>query len=224
MTVTGDDANLPIEGTKEITGFVTYSGDGFAVVRAAPERGEQAAPTPASNRRYLRAGLPAMYQDQDFTMRFVSAFEGVLDPVVGLLDNLHAHFDPELAPIDILDLATKWLGLKHNEAQPASQLRALVRQVAELGRLRGTRAGLELALRLNFPDLPLRVEDRGSVGWTVDGDLPEPGAPSFVVYCDKPISGEEAANVARVIEAVKPAHVSFRLRIKGPRKETAGEV
>jgi phage tail-like protein len=215
------DADIPIEGTMVISGFVTYSGDGFAVVRAAPERGEQTAPTPASNRRYLRSRLPAMYEEQDFAMRFVSAFEEVLDPIVGVLDNLHAHFDPELAPLDILDVATKWLGLRHNEAQPASQLRALVRRAAELGRLRGTYAGLELALRLNFPELPLRVEDGGSVEWAVEGDLPKPRAPSFVVYCDKPISSEDAANVARVIEAVKPVHVSFRLRIKGPRKEAA---
>lgn len=221
MSVTDGEGDIPIDGTKNITGFVTYTGNGFAAVRAAPERGDQTAPTPASNRRYMRGQLPAMYADEDFAMRFVSAFEGVLDPVVGLLDNLHAHFDPELAPLDILDLATRWLGLKHNEAQPASQLRALVRRAAELGRLRGTHAGMELALWLNFPDLPLRVEDGGSVKWAMEDDLPKPRAPSFVVYCEKPISSEEAANVARVIEAVKPVHVSFRLRIKGPRKEPA---
>jgi phage tail-like protein len=219
VSVTDGDGDIQIEGTREITGFVTYSGNGFAAVRAAPERGEQSAPVPASNRRYLRSRLPAMYEEQDFTMRFVSSFEDVLDPIVGLLDSLHAHFDPELAPLDILDLATKWLGLRHNEAQPASQLRALVRRATELGRLRGTHAGLELALRLNFPELPLRVEDGGSVKWAVEGELPKPRAPSFVVYCDKHISSEEAANVARVIEAVKPVHVSFRLRIKGPKKE-----
>ena len=148
-------------------------------------------------------------------MRFVAAFEAVLDPVVAVLDTLPAHFDPELAPLDILDLATKWLGLEHNEAQPAAQLRNLVRRTAELGRLRGTHAGVELALKLNFPDLPLRIEDGGSVVWSTDGELPKPSPPSFVVYCDRPISQEEAAEVARVIEAIKPVHVGFRLRIKG---------
>jgi hypothetical protein len=137
-----------------------------------------------------------------------------------LLDTLPAHFDPELAPLDLLDLATKWLGLEHNEAQPASQLRKLVRRTAELGRLRGTRAGVEMALRLNFPDLVLRVEDGGGVVVYTGGDLPTPPPPAFVVYCDTPIGQEEASEVARVIEAVKPVHVGFRLRIKGPRRET----
>jgi phage tail-like protein len=207
----------PIEGTREITGFITYYGEGFAAVRPAPERGEDSSPTPATNRRYLRGSLPLIYQEHDFTMRFVAAFEGVLDPLVAVLDTLPAHFDPELAPLDILDLATKWLGLEHNEAQPAGQLRSLVLRTSELGRLRGTHAGVALALELNFPDLPLRIEDGGGVAWSINGELSPPGEPSFVVYCDVAISQEQAAEVARVIESVKPVHVGFRLRIKGPK-------
>ena len=157
--VTPDGDGQPIDGTREITGFVTYAGEGFALVRPKPETGEQPVPTPASNRRYLRDGLPGLYRDDDFTMRFVGALEHVLDPVVSLLDTLPAHFDPELAPLDILALSTGWLGLRHNEAQPASQLRELVGRAAELGRLRGTHAGVELALKLNFPDLA--AADRG---------------------------------------------------------------
>ena len=221
MSVVDGDNGAPIEGTREITGFITYAGEGFAVVRPAAERGEQAHPTPVSNRRYLRGGLPEIYQEQDFAMRFVGALEGVLDPVVALLDSLPAHFDPALAPLDLLDLATKWLGLEHNEAQPASQLRNLVRHTAELGRLRGTRAGVEMALGLNFPDLALRVEDGGGVVVSTTGDAPKPSPPAFVVYCDTPIAQEQAAEVVRVIEAVKPVHVGFRLRIKGPPREGA---
>jgi phage tail-like protein len=206
-----------INGTKEIKGFVTYAGDGFAAVRSGPERGDHPPPTPATNRSYLRRGLPDMYRDEDFGMRFVAALEGVLDPLVAVIDMLPAHFDPDLAPLDILDLSTRWLGLARNEAQPAPQLRNLVRRAADLGKLRGTLAGMELALALNFPDLPLRVEDRGGVAFSIDGTLPDPEAPSFVVYCDEPIERDLAATVARVIDAVKPAHVSYRLRIRGPR-------
>ena len=216
-----DGDGQPIDGTREITGFVTYSGEGFAVVRPKAETGEQPVPTPASNRRYLRDGLPGLYRDEDFTMRFIGALEHVLDPVVSVLDTLPAHFDPELAPVDTLALATGWLGLRHNETQPASQLRELVRRAAELGRLRGTHAGVELALKLNFPDLALRIEDGGRVLWTTDRALPDPDPPGFVVYCDSPISKDEAATIVHVIEAVKPAHVAFRLRVKGPKRPAA---
>jgi phage tail-like protein len=218
MSTSDDDPGLAIEGTREITGFVTYSGEGFAMVRPAAETGERSSPTSASNRRCLRGGLPAIYQEEEFGMRMLGALEHVLDPVVALLDSLPAHFDPDLAPIDILDLATAWLGLEHNEAQPSAQLRGLVKRAAELARLRGTHDGVQLALRLNFPELPLRVEDGGGVHWSKAGSLPAPSAPSFVVYCDQPISQDEAATVARVIEAVRPVHVSFRLRVKGPKR------
>lgn len=215
----GFDDGAPIVGTSIISGFVTYAGEGFAAVRAAAEKGAQPTPRPASTREYLRAAMPAIYQEQDFTMRFLAALERVLDPLVAVLDMLPAHFDPELAPLDILDLETRWLGLDHDESQPASRLRGLVRRAAEVGRLRGTRAGVELSLKLNFPDLPLRVEDSGGVAWSVNGNLPEPGPAQFFVYCDEPITADQAATVARVIEAIKPAHVSYRLRIRGPRRE-----
>jgi phage tail-like protein len=217
----GDDG-APIVGTSIISGFVTYAGEGFAAVRAAAETGEEPTPSPASTRGYLREALPEIYREQDFTMRFLRALEVVLDPVVAVLDALPAHFDPELAPLDILDLETGWLGLHHDESQPAARLRGLVRRAAEVGRLRGTRAGVELALKLNFPDLPLRVEDSGGVSWSIDGKFPDPKPPQFAVYCDEPISADEAATVARVIDAIRPAHVNYRLRIKGPKRAPKG--
>ena len=64
----------------------------------------------ASTRAYLRNGLPALYQDGDFGMRFVGALEELLDPIVAILDALPSHFDPNFAPPDILDLLAAWLG------------------------------------------------------------------------------------------------------------------
>lgn len=170
---------------------------------------------PACDACYLRNGLPDLYRGQPFAMRFVSAFEEVLDPIVALLDALPAHFTPALAPLDILELTSAWLGVRPNERHPAVDLRNLVAHAGELGRLRGTRAGVELALTLSFPDLPLRVEDDGGVAWSAAGDLSAAATPLFVVYCDQPIEREQAANVAQVIEAVKPAQVGCRLRIIG---------
>lgn len=211
----GSPAYDTFRGTTEITGFVSYAGQGFAAVRAGSEQGSHPDPRPASNRRYLRDGLPALFREQPFAMGFVSAFEEVLDPIVALLDALPAHFRPDLAPLDILELTAMWLGVRSHERHPTADLRDLVAHAGELGRLRGTPAGVELALKLSFPDLPLRVEDGGGVAWGVAGELPAADPPSFVVYCDRAIPREEAANVARVIEAVRPVHVAYRLRIIG---------
>ncbi|QEC48476.1 hypothetical protein FSW04_13460 [Baekduia soli] len=194
------------------------TGPGFGTVRFARSTGSRSAPAVASARAILRSRMPSIYQDDDFTMRFLEALEQSLDPIVGLLDALPAHFSPDLAPADVLELVTSWLGLELNESQPTSERREIVRNAAGLGRARGTRRGLELALALGFPEFPFRVEEAGGVAWAVDPEALEPApAPSFVVYCDTPIPQERQAAVARLIERVKPAHVAYRLRVRQAR-------
>src|SRR3954469_20584346 len=125
--------------------------------------GPKETPTVASSRAYLRAGLPAVYQESDFGMRFIGALEELLDPIVAVLDALPAHFDPDHAPRDILSLLAAWLGADLDESQDIRHQREMVRRAAELGRRRGTVRGMELALALHFPEVPMRVEDTGGV-------------------------------------------------------------
>jgi phage tail-like protein len=176
-----------------------------------------AAPSVASARRYMRGALPAIYQEGDFGMRFVGALENLLDPVVGTLDSLPAHFSGDLANRRTLSLLAAWLGVELDESWPEDRQRELVRRASELARRRGTRAGLELALQIAFPDLPLRVEDDGGVVYGTDpAGLPPAAPPRFVVYCDLPL--EEPAGLARMIEVMKPVHVQYRLRIRSQRR------
>jgi phage tail-like protein len=151
-------------------------------------------------------------------MRFVGALEAVLDPIVAVLDALPAHFNPDHAPRDILSLLASWLGVDLDESQSLRDRRELVRQAAELSRRRGTRRGLELALKLAFPPLPLRVEDNGGVTWKGEDVSRESPPASFVVYCDKPIPEETQAAIARCIEQYKPVHTTYRLRVKAAKK------
>lgn len=200
--------------------FVTFKCAGFGTVQIERAIGAEPAPPAASARRSLRENLPGIYGEGDFGMRFVSAFEALLDPLVAALDNLPEHFDPVYAPRDVLDLLTSWLGLEHDEARSGEERRMIVRMAPELMRRRGTREGLELALGLAFPGVPFRVQDSGSVTWSLDADEePEPAKETgFVVYCDVPLSESRLAAVARLIDQAKPAHVSHRLRVKAARK------
>jgi phage tail-like protein len=180
----------------------------------------KSAPLVASERGYLRGNLPAIYsQNGDFALRFLGSLERLLDPIVALLDALPAHVDPALAPADLLELFAAWLGIELDESWPEDRRRELIRRGPELARRRGTRAGLELALGIAFPDLPLRIEETGGVAWAVDPDaLPAAKPPSFVVYCDVPLEVERQAAVAIVIDRVRPVNVSYRLRVKaGPK-------
>jgi phage tail-like protein len=203
---------------------VAFTTRGFAVsaARARFERDgsrRDGIPPSASSRLYLRAGLPAIYQEGDFGLRFIGALETLLDPILALLDSLDSHVTPELAPTDLLGLLASWFGLELDEAWDEDRRRELVRSAAELSRRRGTREGLELELRIAFPELPLRVEETGGVFAADDpAKLPPVEEPGFVVYCDVPLSEPMQASVARVIEHMKPIHIAYRLRVKAPRR------
>jgi phage tail-like protein len=204
--------------------FITFAGGGFGTIQVERAVGDDPAPQPVSSRRYLRDHLPAMYSDDDFAMRLVAAFEAVLDPLVATLDNLAEHFDPAHAPRDALELMGDWLALERDELRSGEERRRTVQRAPELMRLRGTRAGLELALELAFPGVEFRVEDAGAVRWSLDPDQERPAAPSsFVVYCDTPLSQDRLAAVARLIDQAKPAHVAHRLRVRASTADEGGE-
>jgi phage tail-like protein len=199
--------------------FKTFMGAGFGTMMVRLAAGPKTTPPVASSRAYLRGGLPAVYQDGDFGMRFIGALEELLDPIVAVLDALPSHFDPDHAPRDILNLLAAWLGVDLDESQEIRHQREMVRRAADLGRKRGTVAGMELALRLAYPDVPLRIEDQGGVRWSLDLHPVAAPPPSFIVYCDKPVADEVQAGIARCIEQHKPVGTSYRLRVKAPKKK-----
>jgi phage tail-like protein len=207
--------------------YRTYGGGARRLATVSLRRYEPAAngrsPAVASEREYLRRALPAIYQDNDFGVRFVGALEPLLDPIVALLDSLPAHLDPAVAPEDVLALLAQWLGLEVDEAWPVDRKRELVRRGDELGRRHGTRAGLELTLRIAFPQHPLRVEDSGAVTWAGhESRKADRSGAGFVVYCDAPLDEHELGAVSRLIEQVKPVNVTYKLRVKAARSSGGG--
>ena len=214
-----DTPNGSTTGNGDGGEFKTFMGAGFGTMMVRLSAGPKTTPPVASSRAYLRSGLPAVYQESDFGMRFIGALEELLDPIVAVLDALPAHFDPDHAPRDILSLLAAWLGVDLDESQEIRHQREMVRRAADLGRKRGTVAGLELALALAFPDVPLRIEDQGGVRWSLDQHPIDAPPPSFIVYCDKPVQEEVQAGIARCIEQHKPVGTSYRLRVKAPKKK-----
>src|SRR3954471_22476476 len=199
--------------------YQTFMGAGFGTLMVQLASGTTETPPSASSRAYLRDGLPSLYADSDFGMRFVGALESVLDPIIAVLDALPEHFDPDYAPRHILNLLSAWLGVDLDESQPIAVQRDTIRRAAELGRRRGTKGGLELALELAFPGTPLRVEDEGGVYFSATSEPLESKPAQFVVYCDKPVNEALQAAIARCIENFKPVHTAYRLRVKAPKKK-----
>ena len=100
----------------------------------------------------------------------------------------------------------------------------IVRMAPELMRRRGTARGLELALSLAFPGVPFRVEDGGSVTWSLDLDEAEQAGAAVVrrLLRRALVGGAARGAVARLIDQAKPAHVSYRLRVKAPPRQSGG--
>ena len=200
-------------------GTGSFRGPGFGTLMIQLTSGPKETPPVASTRAYLRNGLPALYQDGDFGMRFVGALEELLDPIVAVLDGLPYHFDPNFAPPDILQLLAAWLGVDLDETQTISQQREMVLRSAELARRRGTVKGMELALKLHFPEAPMRIEDNGGVIWHGNPGPGNKSSSSFVVYCDVPVEETMQAAIARCIEQYKPVHSTYRLRVKAAKRK-----
>jgi phage tail-like protein len=205
----------------DASGHPTFAGPGFGtLVRRSAFARVDGAPPVVSRRAILRRGLPSIYHESDFAMRFVAALEGVLDPIAAILDTLPEQFSPDYAAAPTIDMLSAWLGVDVDEAHELDARRETVRMAAELGRRRGTVRGLELALRLSFPRIPMRVEDDGGVRWSMDGALAKVEPPRFAVYVDVPIPEERQIAIARCIEHHKPVHATYRLRVKAPRTNT----
>ena len=158
----------------------------------------------------------AIYRDDDLAMRFTGGLETVLDPIVTLLDSLHAHFDVDLAPPDLVAIIAAWLGLEVPEtlaADPAANERAhraLAREATSLTRSRGTRAGLERLLRLAFPDLDIRVEDTGEATTGAEPrEAPDAPAPEFTIVTG---AAEIAPETLTVLRSLVGRHVPVHVR------------
>jgi len=164
----------------------------------------------------LIKGMPGLYQDDDFTRRWLSAMDDALAPVFLALDSMPAYLDPTLTPDDFLDWLAGWVGVLLDENWPIERRRDFVAQAAELYRLRGTAAGLAAHVRV-FTGGEVEILESGGVAWSnrSGGDLP--GTPGYRVEVrvsdtDTPV---DAARLDALVATAKPAHVVHRVRVAG---------
>lgn len=163
----------------------------------------------------LLDGLPRIYREDDFLVRFVGGFDDVLAPVHATVDDLDAYLDMAVCPPNYLPWLASWLGLEVDERWPTSRRRRFVREAVEVYRWRGTAYGIELAVEL-YTGASATVTDSG--GLAVE-DLPggePPGSPELslevtVRTTDAAVTEEV---VDRIVQHVKPVHVPHTIHIR----------
>ena len=165
-----------------------------------------------TNPHPLAAGLPAAFHDSDFTVRFVSSFDGVVAPAIAALDSFDAYLDPGLCPPDFLPFLAAWVGLELDGNWSLEQQRRLVATAVALARWHGTLRGVaELVCRYaGLTPEAVEVTDSGGVGWSTTPGGNAPGQDQPHVTVRVLVSDEDAIDVARLrrlVASSTPAHV-----------------
>jgi phage tail-like protein len=172
--------------------------------------------------------LPGVYRDswiderrrtarEPFGLRFISALDTVLAPVLASLDNLDAYLDPDTTPEDFLAWLGEWVAASVDAGWPEDRRRAFVGQAAELYRRRGTAAGLRDHVQIHTGGL-VEIVENGASSWSPKPDGKLPGSPEPVVVVRVTVDDPESIDRTKLeamVHASKPAHVVHRVEIVG---------
>jgi phage tail-like protein len=163
----------------------------------------------------LAATLPALFQDDDFTRRFVSAFDSALAPIFATLDNLPAYLDPWLAPEDFLEWLGSWFGIVLDESWELERRRALVAKAFDFYRMRGTVSGLRAQIEL-LTGGGVELNETGGVSTSTTAGAALPGSPNFALLVLVAVDDPTTVNATRLdalVAAAKPAHVTHKIQV-----------
>jgi len=188
-----------------------------------------------ARRGYLEH-LPAIYRRSDAVGRNLVRevcflFEHMFDSVELNLNDGWRFYDPHVTPPEFLTWLSGWTAFSLDLDWPEPQKRALIRRAVDLYRIRGTKRGLALFLRLftghepdilenTWPFKGFRVEAEGAeIGARVGLDSvimpPVDLAHCFVVTMPikyETVTSDTIIRIHQIIQMEKPAHTHYYLR------------
>src|SRR3954447_8108695 len=159
--------------------------------------------------------LPAIYQEDEFSMRFVGGFDDVLAPILLTLDCLIHYFAPAVTPTDFLEWLASWVGIEVDESWETDRRRAAVATAVEMYRMRGTISGLRANLEV-LSGGRVEIIDSGGVSWSTSpmGPLPGQESPRLAVRVTVPEATDRTTRaIDAIVTAAKPAHVVHRVEV-----------
>jgi phage tail-like protein len=231
-----EDSGLP----KIVTLYRESYEDRDTVLEQRPARGQMVYEGTevtiwVARRGYLE-NLPAIYRRSDAVGRnlvrdLCFLFEHMFDSVEIKLNDGWRFYDPHVAPIEFLNWLSSWTAFTLDLDWPEPEKRALIKRAVDLYRIRGTKRGLALFLRLftgHEPDIEentwpfkgFRVESEGAeLGARIALDSvimpPVDLAHCFVVTMPvkyEDVSTDTIIRIHQIIQTEKPAHTHYYLR------------
>ena len=159
--------------------------------------------------------LPAIYQEDDFAQRWMSAFDVVLAPIVSVIDNIERYFDAALAPLDFVEYLASWVGGELDETWSDQAKRELVARAVALFKIRGTLEGLRRHVAI-YAGVEPEIEESGGCSWSTTPDTALPGddharlTVRVRVPSDSPI---DEKRLDMLVQASKPAHLPHKVEV-----------
>jgi phage tail-like protein len=184
--------------------------------------------------KYLRY-LPALYEQDGFMGRFLMLFESFWAPIEMQVDNVRCYLDPGMTPTRFLPWLAGWLGLELDGRLPGERQRQLIQSAISLHRRRGTKQALREYLEIYTDGEAQIIEHRAENFRLGPGARLGPGVAlglnnrphTFTVVLHVPpvsssadeselarLEAERRRTVEAIIEAEKPAHTGYTLRIE----------
>jgi phage tail-like protein len=187
-------------------------------------------------RRGYMENLPAIYRRSDAVGRnlvrdLCFLFEHMFDSVEVKLNDGWRFYDPHVAPIEFLNWLSSWTAFTLDLDWPEPQKRALIKRAVDLYRIRGTKRGLALFLRLftgHEPDIEentwpfkgFRVESEGAEAGAriaLDSVIMPPVDLAHCFVVTMPVKYEDVTTdtvirIHQIIQTEKPAHTHYYLR------------
>jgi phage tail-like protein len=226
--------------TKIITLYRESYEDRDTVLEQRPARGQMVYEATevtiwVARRGYLE-NLPAIYRRSDAVGRNLVRdvcflFEHMFDSVEINMTDGWRFYDPHVTPIEFLTWLSGWTAFSLDLDWPEAEKRALIKRAVDLYRIRGTKRGLTLFLRLftgHEPDIEentwpfkgFRVEAEGAeIGARVGLDSvimpPVDLAHCFVVTMPikyETVTTDMIIRIHQIIQMEKPAHTHYYLR------------
>jgi phage tail-like protein len=231
-----EDSGLP----KIVTLYRESYEDRDTVLEQRPARGqmvyEGTEVTIWIARRGYLENLPAIYRRSDAVGRnlvrdLCFVFEHMFDSVeVNLIDGWR-FYDPHVTPLEFLNWLSGWTAFSLDLDWPEAQKRALIKRAVDLYRIRGTKRGLALFLRLFTGHEPDIAENTWPFkGFRLEGEGAEEGArvgldsvimpPVDLAHCFvvtmpmkyETVTTDMVIRIHQIIQTEKPAHTNYYLR------------
>jgi phage tail-like protein len=179
--------------------------------------------------------LPAIYRRSDAVGRNLVrevcfVFEHMFDSIDANLVDGWRYYDPHVAPQDFLNWLSGWTAFTIDLDWPEEQKRALIKRAVDLYRIRGTKRGLTLFLKLFTGHEPDIQENTWPFkGFRVEAEDSEQGArialdsvilpPVDLAHCFvvtmpikfEDVSAELVIRIHQIIQLEKPAHTHYYL-------------